>query len=50
MKACKACITPFHIGHKGYCSTDCFFKTLQTRLDKCFRDDTSHTNLLTKLS
>ncbi len=49
MKTCKVCIKSFHVGHKDYCSTDCYFQVLQSKLNECFRNDTSHTRLLTTL-
>jgi hypothetical protein len=49
MNACKVCIKSFHTGHKGCCSTDCYLQVLQSKLDDCFKRDTSHTQLLTAL-
>ena len=49
MKTCRVCIKQFHVGYKGYCSIDCYLETLQNKLDECFRNDTSHTKLLTTL-
>jgi hypothetical protein len=49
MKTCKVCINSFHVGHKGYCSIDCYLQVLQTKLNECFRNDTSHTRLLATL-
>ena len=46
MKTCQVCIRPYTSGKKGCCSTDCYLQVLQTRLDTCFRNDTSHTMLL----
>ena len=49
MKTCQVCVQPFTSGKKGCCSLDCYLQVLQTRLDECFRNDTSHTGLLTGL-
>jgi len=50
MKTCTVCIKSFQVGDKGYCSTDCYLEVLQTRLDGCFRRDTSHTAFLSELA
>ncbi len=50
MKTCKVCIKSFQVSHKGYCSIDCYLEVLQTKLDDCFRRDTSHTALLSVLA
>ncbi|MCV0401591.1 MAG: hypothetical protein K5777_06410 [Nitrosopumilus sp.] len=49
MNICEVCLKSYHVGHKGCCSTDCYLKVLQSRLDDCFRKDTSHTQLLATL-
>ncbi len=46
MNTCQVCFHPFTSGKKGCCSNDCYLQELQTRLDECFRNDTSHTQLL----
>ena len=46
MNTCQVCIRSYTSGKKGCCSTDCYLQVLQTRLDTCFRNDTSHTMLL----
>jgi len=46
MKTCQVCVKPFTFGKKGCCSNDCYLQVLQTKLDECFRNDTSHTMLL----
>ena len=46
MSSCQICVKPFTNGKKGCCSNDCYLQVLQTRLDECFRNDTSHTKLL----
>lgn len=46
MNICEVCIKSYNAGHKGCCSTECYLKVLQSRLDECFRNDTSHTQLL----
>jgi hypothetical protein len=48
MSTCQICIRPFTIGKKNCCSTTCYLQVLQTRLDDCFRNDTSHTMLLSQ--
>jgi len=50
MSTCNVCVKPFTVGHKGCCSTDCHLEELQSRLDTCFRNDTSHTQLLSVLA
>ncbi len=50
MKTCKVCTKSFHVGRKGCCSIDCHLQELQSRLNECFRNDTSHTRLLAALA
>lgn len=50
MNACKVCVKPVNVGHKGCCSTNCYLQILQAKLDTCFRNDTSHTQLLSSLA
>ena len=47
MKTCLVCDREFQIGKKECCSSTCYFQDLQNKLDECFRNDTSHTELLT---
>ncbi len=49
MKTCQVCVQPFTIGKKNCCSVDCYLKTLQFKIDECFRNDSSHTMLLATL-
>jgi len=46
MKTCQVCTKSFPIGKSDCCSIDCYLQVLQTKLDQCFRNDTSHTRLL----
>jgi hypothetical protein len=46
MKTCQVCVQPFRKGKKNCCSTDCYLKTLQFKIDECFRDS-CHTELFT---
>jgi hypothetical protein len=46
MNNCEYCLKSYHVGHKNCCSNDCYLKVLQSRLDECFRNDTTHTQLL----
>ena len=50
MKTCQVCVQSFTSGKKDCCSLDCYLQVLQTRLDECFRNDNSHTRLLTGLA
>ncbi|WP_179362216.1 hypothetical protein [Nitrosopumilus oxyclinae] len=50
MKICEICLDSFDVGHKGCCSINCYLKVLQSRLDDCFRNDVSHTQLLAQIS
>ena len=47
MKTCQVCVQPFTSGKKNCCSVGCYLKTLQLKIDECFRKDTSHTRLFT---
>ncbi|MHA7646914.1 hypothetical protein [Nitrosopumilus sp. S4] len=49
MKTCQVCVSPFVTGKKEFCSNQCYHDNLQARLDECFRNDTSHTKLLSSL-
>jgi len=46
MKTCQVCVQPFTKGKKNCCSTDCYLKILQFKIDKRFRDS-CHTELFT---
>ena len=47
MKFCQVCTKSFAFGKSDCCSIDCYLQVLQTELDECFRNDTSHTQFLT---
>ncbi len=47
MKFCQVCTKSFAFGKSDCCSIDCYLEVLQTELDECFRNDTSHTQFLT---
>jgi hypothetical protein len=49
MKICEICLKSFYVGHKGCCSSECYLEVLESRLDECFRNDNSHTELLAAL-
>jgi len=46
MKICQNCAKSFTIGKNDYCSTDCNLENLQFKLDECFRNIPTHTQLL----
>ena len=46
LNICEICLKSYHVGHKGCCSTECYLKVLESKLDACFKNDKSHTQLL----
>jgi len=46
MKICQNCTKSFIIGKNDCCSTDCNLENQQFKLDACFRDMPTHTQLL----
>ena len=47
MKTCQVCVQPFSTGRKNCCSVDCYLKTMQSKIDERFRNNTSHTKHFT---
>ncbi len=46
MNICQNCTKPFIIGKNDCCSIDCNLENLQFKLDECFRNNPTHTQLL----
>jgi len=46
MKFCQNCTKPFTIGKSDCCSIDCYLENLQYKLDVCFTNMPTHTQLL----
>ncbi len=48
MKICKECSSEYDIGIKDFCSEDCFKKNIQKRINEATKNDTSHTDKISK--
>jgi len=46
MKFCQNCSKSFTFGKNDCCSIDCYLEILQSKLEVCFRNDNTHTQIL----